>query len=213
MPRRVLLIALWLLIGAVVNVAIAWGLVMLPIPTSMPLPDEILHGGWWGRSSPSPPSPFTFSLFSSRGGEWWVSHESVESRQSEEVTKQLIVRVGVPMQSMQWWATGSSVADVHGAWKVPSTRSGTSAYLPLVPAIPGFALNTCFYALLAWSLIRAPLALRRWRRRRAGWCIACGYDLKGLVESAPCPECGRAIGSSASRRSRARVAASGATRL
>ncbi len=37
-----------------------------------------------------------------------------------------------------------------------------------------------------------PLAhgpLRRWRRRRNGWCVYCGYDLNGN-RSGRCPECG-----------------------
>lgn len=31
--------------------------------------------------------------------------------------------------------------------------------------------------------------LRRWRRRRKGWCVRCGYDLTGNVTGV-CPECG-----------------------
>jgi hypothetical protein len=40
------------------------------------------------------------------------------------------------------------------------------------------------------AFIRGPV--RRWRRRRRGWCLECGYDLTGNV-SGVCPECGRAI--------------------
>lgn len=35
---------------------------------------------------------------------------------------------------------------------------------------------------------------RRWRRRRRGGCLKCGYDLTGNVSSV-CPECGTSIGS------------------
>ena len=34
--------------------------------------------------------------------------------------------------------------------------------------------------------------LRRWRRRRRGFCVKCGYNLKALTE-ARCPECGTAF--------------------
>lgn len=37
-----------------------------------------------------------------------------------------------------------------------------------------------------------PLAIapvRQWRRRRNGWCLTCGYDLRGN-RSGRCPECG-----------------------
>ena len=40
------------------------------------------------------------------------------------------------------------------------------------------------------ALIRGPL--RRWRRRRKGSCLKCGYDLTGNV-SGLCPECGKPV--------------------
>ncbi|HMN40086.1 MAG TPA: hypothetical protein PKE29_04520 [Phycisphaerales bacterium] len=64
------------------------------------------------------------------------------------------------------------------------------------PLWPGFALNTIFYAAVAWGLWRGgwqiPLAIRRRRRRAKGLCIRCGYDRSGLPASppSPCPECG-----------------------
>lgn len=42
----------------------------------------------------------------------------------------------------------------------------------------------------AIAFIRGPL--RRYRRRRRGLCIRCGYDLEGNVSGA-CPECGRTM--------------------
>ena len=41
----------------------------------------------------------------------------------------------------------------------------------------------------AIAFIRGPL--RRWRRRRKGCCVRCGYDLTGNL-SGRCPECGEA---------------------
>jgi hypothetical protein len=43
----------------------------------------------------------------------------------------------------------------------------------------------------AMAFVRGPL--RRWRRRRAGCCLACGYDLTGNV-SGVCPECATPTG-------------------
>ena len=51
--------------------------------------------------------------------------------------------------------------------------------------LPVFLLST--YPMLV--LIRGPM--RRWRRRRRGRCIRCGYSLEGNV-SGVCPECGDA---------------------
>ncbi len=63
-------------------------------------------------------------------------------------------------------------------------------YLPLLPLWPGFALNTLFYAALAWGLWQLPLAIRRRRRSGKGLCVRCGYDLKGIAAESACPECG-----------------------
>ncbi len=66
------------------------------------------------------------------------------------------------------------------------------AALPIVPLWPGFALNTLFYAAIAWGLWQVPLAIRRRRRRRLNRCVKCNYDRTGLggAADAKCPECG-----------------------
>lgn len=40
------------------------------------------------------------------------------------------------------------------------------------------------------AFTRGPML--RWRRRRKGWCLKCGYDLTGNVTGA-CPECGARV--------------------
>jgi len=55
--------------------------------------------------------------------------------------------------------------------------------------VPLAVIGTLFAAYPAIAFIRGPL--RRWRRRRRGMCIRCGYDLQGNV-SGTCPECGGA---------------------
>jgi hypothetical protein len=67
-------------------------------------------------------------------------------------------------------------------------------YLPVRPVWPGFALNTVFFATIVWLLFAAPFALRRWRRVMRGLCPKCGYDLRGAAADAnACPECGGAV--------------------
>ena len=51
-------------------------------------------------------------------------------------------------------------------------------------------LVVVFAAYPTIAFIRGPL--RRWRRRRKGLCLKCGYDLTGNV-SGICPECGMAV--------------------
>jgi hypothetical protein len=66
--------------------------------------------------------------------------------------------------------------------------------LPLLPLWPGFLINTFFYAILTFALIRGPRVLRRALRRRGGRCVGCGYDRAGLDPLAACPECGAGVG-------------------
>ena len=57
---------------------------------------------------------------------------------------------------------------------------------------PGFAINTVFYAVVLWLMFAAPFALRRRRRIRRGLCPKCAYDLRGSINATVCPECGAA---------------------
>ncbi len=68
-----------------------------------------------------------------------------------------------------------------------NTRRRTWAF-PIRPSLPGFLINTLFYALLAWLPFGATGFTRRTLRRRAGRCVGCGYELAALLS---CPECGR----------------------
>ena len=61
--------------------------------------------------------------------------------------------------------------------------------LPLRPIWPGFAINTISYVAILWLLFAFPGALRRFIRRKRGYCTRCGYDLR--INPGRCPECGR----------------------
>jgi len=62
--------------------------------------------------------------------------------------------------------------------------------LPLRPVFPGFFVDVAAYAVAWWGLLMLPFAVCRWRRRRHGLCVRCGYDLVGLAVGLRCPECG-----------------------
>ena len=61
--------------------------------------------------------------------------------------------------------------------------------LPLGIVASGFAINTIFYAAILWLLFAFPFVLRRRRRINRGLCPTCGYDLRAS-ENKLCPECG-----------------------
>lgn len=70
------------------------------------------------------------------------------------------------------------------------TRSGSEVHLPYKPLWGGMLFNTAFYAGLLWVLLFGPFALRRARRARRGLCLACAYP---IGTSAICTECGRSV--------------------
>ena len=106
---------------------------------------------------------------------------------------------GWPMRSM--WSQPHSAFLREGEWEIIPARGGIRSALspwtalgiprvrPLTPIWPGFAVNTIFYGLILWLLLPGRFVLRRIIRRKRGRCIACGYDLRGDLDHG-CPECG-----------------------
>ena len=106
----------------------------------------------------------------------WVPSESEGGDQSK-LYYERVWSYGLPFRSI-----GSC------EWYDFSTHGGVGT--PLRPLWPGFALNTIFYAALAWGVWQVPLAIRRRQRRARGECVRCGYALARLPAGSPCPECG-----------------------
>ena len=189
MKRPLLIIAVCLLLGAVVNVAVAWG-ASISTPTHIALrvylvdlfPEEeakvpgnrydgptvtltVLHG--WGAGAPR------VSTF---------PHIFVES--------------GWPTRSME----GSMLPDgsLVESYLLTQANVGPVDYrlLPLRPTWPGFPVNTLFYAAILWLLAWSPFTLRRFLRvrrglrLRRGLCPKCAYP---MGESSVCTECGVAL--------------------
>lgn len=87
---------------------------------------------------------------------------------------------------------------VHGGIPLPERQGRNGAFsipgvLPFKPIWPGFAINTFFYAAIGWLVLVAPIQLRRQLRSRRGCCPACAYPI-GANEV--CTECGQCVSSS-----------------
>ena len=94
--------------------------------------------------------------------------------------------------------TGAASDHVRGAVSLlaPGAYTGTSSSdpecgsVPVLPIWSGLALNVSLCS-LAWGFaIFCGFWLRHMRRRRAFECVKCGYNLRGLPPTTPCPECG-----------------------
>ncbi len=219
MGRRLLIVAVFLLAGAVVNVTVAWVITAgtnwpgwglsatswrdvdwpYPVPSHWPERAAItIQGGGFGWRC----ERYQGSAEEERDGELWRTEEFVIN----------ITRVGWPcraLQSEKWidwvlsWEPGvlghhRNDGQTRWTWwrwgiAVPFDRFGFGSQslktLPLSPLLLGFAVNTFFYAGLIWLIIPGPFALLRLIRQRRGLCPACGYDLR-YVEDEACPECG-----------------------
>lgn len=180
-------VVVFLLIGAAVNVLVAWS-ACLDLPGLRPTPSvaegpdvwEHRYGEQWGR-----PDLLVYWRrgHTTRDAARWSSTPPIKDKWI------YVDHFGVPFRALEraWIIEGSQLRSVH-EWRVQ-----TQWFLlefPRRPLWPGFALNTLIYAALAWGLWRLPFAARRRRRKRRNQCAACGYSRAGLAEGSACPECG-----------------------
>ncbi len=211
--RWALRICLFVLLGAIVNVAVAWGLAAWSSwsgeTSTRPLNDD--ERIWLRANGESPAG----AMIETRGigrtlrdcyladSEW--NQDPKSSALPGRPFEVIAYATGFPLRglgceiwfhSREWQAAHGRSPRVNGPPDFVCVLNAGSKYLPLRPIWPGFAINTVFYTAILWLLFAAPFALRRWRRRKRGLCPACGYDLRGRPPnsgSQACPECGKAV--------------------
>ncbi len=217
MKRRILKLAVFLLLGAVFNVGVAWACALL---VDFPGAENVVGGakgrrGDWVIWHHDAGGAIRIRALAVSGNnieeyEQFQMHPSLlpswgplAAQVRQQVGGEPFVRVadayGWPTNSM-WCAFAWNTAQWPNVLTDPrlsailftSPMGGNYALsqraLPLRPIWPGFAINTIFYAAILWMPF-APFVLRRFIRRKRGLCIKCGYDLRG-AEHEVCPECG-----------------------
>ncbi len=206
MKRRLTKLVVFLLLGAIVNVAVAWGCATWIVPLKNDLaawqrqlnaPLRSDYRRWWATHAPSgfQKEP----VVAVRSANVGVTHVSMwkpvaftpEGTFDHDLV--LRIRAGWPLRAVEgasWRAAGTPTAGT------PKVTPDALVVLPanglkilLRPVWPGFAINTLLYAGVLWLLTLGSFTARRIIRRRRGLCIKCGYDLRG-TEHAKCPECG-----------------------
>ena len=211
MKLRLFKLVVFLLLGAIVNVAVAWAIVLWtpqeptvpgmavlpkpipwprPVPTDWPAPQRQTSGETWGLSqllTQALVQPLDAPRSPGAVSGWGMSlFQAGWPCRCVEAQVAEVKRMGVPVRT-----------DFRPAVKLPETlhflrvREARYRVLPLRPIWLGFAINTLFYAAILWMLWLSPFVVRRVVRRKRGRCINCGYDLRGTSEGGGgCPECG-----------------------
>lgn len=216
MWRRLRMVLLTVILGAAVNVAVAWTTVLV-------------RGGanleWRVVANPRPGSPVILVVADERGRElisactldgvipdlhmgrvaqypgipWWTD-EMLSTEPSS-----YCVAAGWPFLSMcAWhsgrgsWHWGFSIEAALGFRTTSIPFVGAEGVLPCRPTVRGFLVNTAIYAGICWltlgRLSVARSAAIRWinerRQARTLRCHDCGYPRSA---SSVCPECGAAV--------------------
>jgi hypothetical protein len=208
--RKQLLLKLgvFLLLGVVVNVAVAWGALWQMRSEFDPFTEET-----YDFRSAKP--PLTWSLY--RGSVCYMIEASTNldyARTDSPIPKGSLLR-STPIQrdarflyERGWgWPAYSlrslsqcgeteygdlRILEVKGGMNLPNEHFVfENPVLPLRPIWPGFAINTIFYAAMLWLLWVAPGKIRRFIRIRGHRCPACGYQIAPGGGIGPvCSECG-----------------------
>ncbi len=190
MRRRIAIILLLLLGGAIVNVVVAWGLAAFTGTSSfawLEIEDDVA-APIVARAWPHPIAPNAMSestgpgvdVYALSGGSGFISYAYER-------------RAGWPIRSFVDFSYSGTSADAISGRKSSLTLAQLPLHrqsLPIEPLPIGFIINTLFYALLLWLLLFAPFAARRMLRRRRGQCEKCAYPI-GV--SPVCTECGAAV--------------------
>ena len=195
MKRRLTKLVAFLLLGAIVNVAVAWGCAL-----------TFWYAGYRGTVRHTPEvarelslryqpaaADLPVALFEGYDEIYFGRRLSIAVADGE-VPKKLythVVSAGWPIYSMIGvFRIADNESDIRSLWVLPWEPRVNVIAIPLRPIWTGFAINTIFYAVIMWVLWSSPFAARRMIRRKRGRCLNCGYDLRGTSEGEVCPECG-----------------------
>jgi hypothetical protein len=203
--RTLLMLLLLLTGGAIVNVAVTWGLAIFA-----PLRFMIAHNGVFGPTT----LPNWDIVVISRAGAVLVDARASATRAREGPP---FHRHAIPSWSLASSAPlqidaqqNRSFQEIAYGWPLTSSFSRNNwnrrprewglvipwfakyddRTLPLRPIWPGFAINTVFYAALLRPVSLVPGMVRRTIRRTRGQCPACAYP---IGTSNVCTECGAAV--------------------
>ncbi len=194
MRRWIPKLVLFLLLGAIVNVAVAWGCVLLF--WDLGYRGTVTHTPHIAKELSMRYNPVASEIPVAVFEGWeeiYLGHRFSVAVVNSELSLDVytyVVSAGWPIYSMRGvlrFANGDG--NLRSLWLLPWEPRYNPIAIPLRPIWPGFAINTVFYAAILWLLMFGVFTTRSLIRRKRGHCIKCSYDLRGAEHEA-CPECG-----------------------
>ena len=202
MKRRLTKLVVFLLLGAIVNVGVAWGcagwsdwldlITLLETPVTTETSGTISAPSAWRLDNMPKSWPDKPTHAFTRHTGWFLFTDQVRSLDDEALFRLVDRRFGVPTKSLACYELAVlQTGTWTNSWRYGIARFGGDYPLPLRPIWPSFAINPIFFGAILWLLASGPFIVRRMIRRRRGLCIKCGYDLRGTPGGGgACPECG-----------------------
>ncbi len=193
------LIALYLVLGAVTTVAVAWVCAVQVKQLFLgytAIDDE--DAAWWSRRAPA--------AYRDGPADWVLTRQGIGVQErslwapvrigsARRVTRHRRIRVGWPLHALEGvlWTTPDPKRSVTAEAILEVTgRGGARERLPLRPLWPGFLVDSIAGGAVLWLLVNTPRGVRRLGRRLRSRCPGCGYP----VGSSPvCTECGAYLSS------------------
>ena len=172
MRRRLLILAAFLLAGAVLNVAVAWGCALWSPALKTDTIDDETYRAWgigWSTTM------------------WVYMHGD-----------NAIIEAGFPLACVAGEFGSSSGLGFPQSywtrsligWELTKRYPKPHRPFPIRPLWIGCATNSLFFTGVLWLSLSGFFLVRRRLRVKRGLCPACAYP---LGESAVCSECGRAL--------------------
>lgn len=203
MLRRLRTIAVFLVLGAIANVVVAWTLYLTSGYGSFSR-RPISNAAWLLENGIEPATPSEHDRLSEEHepsfGTDRYSYTMTLWLNGAPVIGDVIgeyLRIGWPIRCFDGgYIYDESIQKLRyrGAIELPYWFNNTIGvrdhYVPVRPIVVGLAFNTVAYAAALWLLFIGPLKLRARSRERRGLCVKCGYS-RG--SSSVCTECGAAL--------------------
>ena len=192
MRRRLLIIAAFLLAGAVVNVAVAWGCaqgIFRAKPSAAQLKTQDAESAWRQYA----PIGWQAPPFYLRGWRQRDAQRTVVQLGRDHASPHLlyngrhryrdlrVIELGLPARC---------IVQTQFRLSWGSFRPRPPPVVSHRPIWGGLIVNAVVYAAILWLLIPGTFTLRRLRRIKNGLCPKCAYP---VGESSVCTECGKEL--------------------